>query len=224
MECEICSRKDVSNVGMHCTVCARTSIYALRLEAARLLLEKERLGQSIEKSTSQTPPTNGAVDAKAIQRGWRSELLQGKHHMLKQKIENMQLSTNNLREEILTMRKELVQKRTALAQRRSSLQTITESVPERRRQLFDKLKQIGRRGTRSFDTINTSSVDSRAFLCREAAALLGLRQRRVRDELGHIHEQFFLANHLLKDLRQIYSNHCDPSMYCTANSSSRSIL
>ena len=205
MECDICDRNDLAQVGIHCTVCARTSIYNTRLDNARLLLEKETLGHKIELATSILVPHNAADEIKFLNRAWRLEVSNSNIQAVKQRIEISLTDRATFKEEMTKLREDLELRRAGLAQRRKGLEIIKQQVPSRQKTLTDKLSQIGSRGNKSFDNINNSTTDTRAFLCREAATLLGLRFLKVKDEEGGAHGRYLIAGHIIPDLRHIHS-------------------
>ena len=205
MECDICSRRDVEHVGMHCTVCAQTAIYAIRIETARLLLEKEELGRKVEQSISIPLLSNTTDDVKNLAQGWQSETRRTQLQVIKDKLETKQADKAAAQTEIAQLRDQVEQKRTQVAQRRKDLEIITQRVPDRQRNAIDRVDQITKRGMRSFDNISSSSVETRAFLCKEAASLLRVKQKKVKDRAGQIHERYWLAGHLVPDLRYVHS-------------------
>ena len=195
---------------MHCTVCARTAVYPIRLDIAKVLLEKEDLGRKVEQSASSSIPNNTSDEVRALAQGWRSEMRRTDLHALRQKVEAQDIAGASSRSEVLQLRDAIEQKRASLAQRGKDLDITERSLLPRRQTLMDKLSQIAKRGTKSFDSIHNSSADTRAFLCREAASLLGLRQKKVRDKTGNIHERFLVAGHIIPDLRFIHSTNQEP--------------
>src|SRR6267378_4115154 len=52
MSCHVCSRAHSPRLSFYCTTCARNQLYQLRLENARLGLEKEALGRQIESAVA----------------------------------------------------------------------------------------------------------------------------------------------------------------------------
>lgn len=205
MECGICSRKDGAQVGMHCTVCARTAIYGLRLEHARLLLEKETLSRKFEQATTTTLPHNASNEPGVLSRAWQAELRKMKSQAVEDQVEAYEFARASSRAEISQLRQQVEQKRAGIAQRKKDLKAVKQQVPSRRETIVSKLNQIGNKGLRSFDNINKSTIDTRAFLCREAATLLGLRYQKVEGDKGRLQERFQIAGHGIPDLRYIHS-------------------
>ncbi len=205
MECDICCRKNVAQVGMHCTVCARTAIYGLRLESARLLLEKESLSRKLERVTSRDLSSDASNELKLLSRTWQAELRKTNLQAVKDRIKTSESVREASKAEILCLREEVEQKRFGLAQRKKELEIVKQQVPARQQSLVDKLNEIGSRGIRSFDKINTTTIETRAFLCREAATLLGLKYQKVKGDDGRLHGCFRIAGHVIPDLRYIHS-------------------
>ena len=205
MECDICHRKDVAQVGMHCTVCARTTIYGLRIESARSLLEKESLARKVEQITSTPLPKDASDELRALSRTWRSEARKSNLQAAKQRVETLQSGKADSQAEVLQLRKEIDEKRAGLALRRKDLEITEGQVPSRRQSLVDKLNQIGNRGIKSFNNMNNSTIETRAFLCREAANLLGLRYQKLNNEEGRTNGRSLIGGHVIPDLRYIHS-------------------
>ena len=205
MECDICNRKDVAQIGVHCTVCARTAIYALRIEVARLLLDRESLSRKIELATSEPLLGSALDDIKVLTHSWQSEIRKTKLQAVKERTERQRSEISSAKDTVLKLREDIIQKRARLAQRKTDIETVAQQVPTRRQNIVDKLNKIGNRGMRSFEYINTSSIDTRAFLCREAANLLGMKHQKVKDEAGHVYRRVLIAEHAVPDLRYTHS-------------------
>lgn len=203
MECDLCNRRDTPKVGLHCPVCSRTALYPIRLETARLLLEKGVLNEKIEQIISGQPLKEGSEDGQALSRAWNSESRKMHLQAIKERVETQKSELSNSQAEIRKLRDEIEQKRITLAQGKKSLEIIQQRLPTRQHQLIEKLNQIGNRGVRSFDSIHNSSVETRAFLCREVANLLGLSyQKRVDAE--RIRHYFLIAGHAIPNLRSLH--------------------
>ena len=205
MECDICNRRDGAQIGMHCTVCARTAIYGLRIEHARLLLEKETLSRKFEQATITSLSHNASNEPGVLSRAWHAEFGKVKSQAVKDQVEAYESASASCRAEISQLREEVESKRAGIAQRRKDLKAVKQQVPSRRETIVGKLNQIGNKGLRSFDNINKSTIETRAFLCREAATLLGLKCQKVKDDSGRLQERFQIAGHAIPDLRYIHS-------------------
>jgi hypothetical protein len=203
MECDICSRSDLDEVGAHCPVCARTAVYPLRLEAARTLLEKEGLGTKVELATTDIPTIDATNEIQSLARAWKLETSKSHSLTLKESLEVKKADTSDLRESIDKMRADIIKRRAATNQRKSEIGLIKEHVPGRQHSSLSKYNQMGEKGLKSFDSIHDRSVHTRAFLCREAASLLRFRSQRVNKD-GKIRQYFTIAGHTVPNLRYIH--------------------
>jgi hypothetical protein len=208
MECDICSRTSSSNLPFHCITCARNVIYGPRLEATRLLLEKESLATRIEKAVNTRPTGSEKQDKKSrnedisLSQVWYRETAQTRKAESEGKAEEIDRHILTLREEIQNARDEICKRKAALAGRKRDLESIRTSLPGRRTAITNRLVDSMRKGSRSWSGINIKSIDTRAFLCREAALLYGLGQRK-KAKGAVVIDQFSIGGLPLVDLKEI---------------------
>ena len=199
MECDICSRKDVANVGMFCLSCARTSLYPLRLEAARILLEKDSLGKNIAAATS---ANEGSVESRKLRKRWQAEMIKATSLEIEEKIENQRTQISTLRSQISELRARVTEDRGYSHDRRSHLEAIKSNVPSRQQHHLEDLSSAKNRGVSSLDTLSYRSNAIKTPLCIETAKLL--RFRRSREKVGEqVRDQYWISGFPIPDLRSI---------------------
>ena len=206
MECDICSRLPSSRLTFLCITCARNALYEPRLEAAQALLENERLGQRIEnivhhKRAGQKSTQADKQDA-ILSKLWSRETASVKKSDLEEKTDNVMAHVTLLREEIKNGRDEISQRKAVLAKRQAEMQAIKASLPDRRTAITSKLAESARKGSHSWTGIHNKTIDTRAFLCREASLLYRLKQKK-KARGGVIVDQYTIGELLLPDLKEI---------------------
>jgi hypothetical protein len=210
MECDICTQKSSLNLPFYCVTCARNLLYEPRREATRLLLEKERLGRRIEKAVNIR--TNGSENQEkknknedlGISQTWSRYTAKARKVESEGKTSEIAEHILTLREEITTARDEISQRKAALEQRRKDFESIRTALPGRRTAVTNKLTESMRRGSQSWLGVNSKAVDTRAFLCREAALLYRLRQKK-KTRGGIVVDQYSIGGLPLVDLKEINS-------------------
>jgi len=206
MECNICQENDPATLKLYCASCARNRLYLARLETARVLLEKEDLGQHVEavvQGASTEADTRGQRD-KDLAGLWQREWTTVQIEQAKERLAERTDQLRSLREELFKIKEDIQKRRARLTGSKAELNSTKIKFSSRQRASVDRLSDINGKGSSSFDALHSRSVDARAILCREAAALLRLQQRR-RMKSGVLQEQYSIAGLLLPDLREINS-------------------
>jgi hypothetical protein len=181
--------------------CARSSVYATRLESAKVLLVKEREAAQVEYVVSQSANKDGTSGSQLL---WRIEADKAEKQDCEARTEEVSEHTRILREELEQARMDISERRAHLANRKADLEAINARLPSQRKQKETKIGETTTRGSHSFEALNDRSVETRAFLCREAAILLGLKYRKRRKG-DKIVDQYYLAGLPIFDLREGYS-------------------
>ena len=201
MECDICCRNHTSDLDFLCVACARSSVYATRLESAKVLLAKEQLALKVEHVVS-PGPNQGRNDGS--QSLWKVEAEKVEKRDTDIRAKETLEHTRILREELEQAKKDIATRRAHLATRKADLVAVTARVPEQRGQRTTKVAESTKRGNQSFDALHDRSIETRAFLCREAAVLLGLKHRK-RSKGGNLVDQYYLGGLPITDLKETYS-------------------
>jgi chromosome segregation ATPase len=210
MECDICSRTPSSNLLFHCITCARNVLYEPRLEATRVLLEKGSLSRRIEKAVNTRPKGSEKQDKKGqdedavLSQAWSRELANARKVESEEKTGEIEKHILSLREEIKTAKDEISQRKAALERRRKDFESIRTSLPGQRTTVTNKLAESMRKASQSWSRANSKTADTRAFLCREAALLYRLRQKK-KARGGNVVDQYSIGGLPIVDLKEINS-------------------
>jgi len=209
MDCGICSRTDEKTNEFFCTSCARNAIYLTRLHAAQVLLQKEELGKEVESiihgARVKRPDSDDTPGA--LRRTWTNIGCTAGKERHAEWNEDIRLHIDVLRNQLEEKRESLVRQKAALAVRRSDLNTIKVQIPSRQQTQSSKITETYSKGTASFNNNHSNIVNTKAFLCREAATLLRMKQKK-RMKSGVVKDQYTITGLLLPDLREINNLRC----------------
>ncbi|KAI9758004.1 MAG: hypothetical protein M4579_003240 [Chaenotheca gracillima] len=215
MQCAICSRSPNSKLQFHCVACARYSLYDLRIRNAAVLLEREAQGRQVDgivaREEDDLQSKQGNVNKEETR--WDIQTAAARADESAERTRESQAHSETLRREIEISRAETAKRRAELARRRSVYASATEDPSSRRTMPLESAEKSIRRASYRWDQQHQKMAESRVFLCREAAELYGLRQRRRRKG-GVIKEDYFIGGICIVDLRDI--NTATPSQITTS--------
>lgn len=202
MECDICGKSGGATAPLHCITCARSAIEVPRIELAKCLIDRDKIGKHaqavIEGSEDKSSQHVSLTDSKG-------GLLVDRHECTKnvdlQRVkaetaeveERMQLiadQANLLHEQMEETRKQLEDKRASIAQRKSDLSSLTYGIETRRANEADKVQQNIKRMDYKSDKVHHETIEMRTYLCNTAAKLAGLKITRRRTKDGAIKEVY----------------------------------
>jgi hypothetical protein len=174
-----------------------------------VLLEKECLGRRIE-SVATRPQGSEKLDKKSknedigLSQAWSRETVKARKIDSEEKAGEIQKHILILREEVKTARDEISQRKARLEKRKEDFESIKASLPARRTAVTNKLADSVRKGSQSWLAIHKKTTDTRAFLCREAALLYGLIQKK-KARGGVVVDQYSIGGLPMVDLKDINS-------------------
>lgn len=208
--CDICLRPCSSRLPFNCSICARTALYEPRIRLAEALLENEAAGQEVERSigatkttTSKHAPTtkNKSQD---INPAWTIERIHAEQAAAKERTQQTLDHTDVLRQETHSLKAEVAERKSILLRRRSALKSATDELLQRKVVAIEPVEKGVKRMEHRWDAMHLKTMESRVFLCREAAQLYGLQQRkRKRGGLGR--DIYFIGGMPIADLRDLNS-------------------
>lgn len=204
MECSVCERSgdELVDVGVNCASCARTLLYGHRLEHARYLLEKAKLHSQFDAITTGKPEEQRLTEA------WNTEIHRTKVNDVRGRLSQSHEAIAALKTEIATLKEETARKKSDLAAEGKELKTTKATLAGSNKGQIDKLHDTMTKGIKGFESMHNASVDMRAYLCRETASLLRLRQRKSRSGDGSQRERYLIAGWIIPDLRTINTVRC----------------
>ncbi|KAL8826557.1 MAG: hypothetical protein Q9191_003726 [Dirinaria sp. TL-2023a] len=205
MQCDICHRALDARVQFNCTSCARNALYGPRIQQARALLEVETLGQEVEKNVKSSrhriknlDKLDGAFPTYTI------ELACAEKVELEDRTDTILAQADLLRGQTEELKAYMDKKKAELSKRRSTLSSATRRLSKRADSEFEPLQKDTTRTKSHWDALHTKTAEARNFLCREAAQLYGLQQRRGKKG-GIERDVYLIGGSPIIDLRDLNS-------------------
>jgi Vacuolar sorting 38 and autophagy-related subunit 14 len=209
MSCNICACTASNRTPFYCPTCARSHLYTLRYENARVLLEKESIGREVEAAVA-----GDANDAQNTQNfahktgnregnlKWGVQAAQTEQARSSDRIRTMRHCADALKSEIEQKRLQIHRMRLQLRQRRSDAESANFQLNERRNAALANIQNGVKRTEHLWHSLHNKTAESRIFLCREAAHLYGLRREYERKEGGRRGgELYYIGGVPIVDLR-----------------------
>ncbi|RVX74477.1 hypothetical protein B0A52_01603 [Exophiala mesophila] len=192
-----------------CTACVHDLINPLRLELARILLDKETLEKKVNHVLEPDlhPPTDD--ENKELGTTYKEKYLA--KVQMEQAIteeEEVEQRLGEKEQELDSLRAELEKQKAEFAQRKARLDQAKQAQLVSRQEQLSKGRQQQEKDKARNDMLHNRSVDARAVLCRETASLLRLRQVKKKSKDGSIKECYAISGLWLPDLRDINNMRC----------------
>ena len=210
MQCDICKRPSSSRLPFNCVDCARNALYEPRVQLAQILLQNEAISKDVErnigaKSTSNNSRTVANIKSPELRGAWTLEQAKGDQICSTAKTQAMLSHVEALRKETESMKIEVAKRKSSLLKRRSVLKSAVNALSQHELVALKPVEKGVRRIQHRWDAIHTKTAESRVFLCREAAQLYGLQQRKRRK--GTLGRDVYLIGGIpIVDLRDLNSN------------------
>lgn len=206
MQCDICLRSSSSHLPFHCASCARNAIYEQRTLLAQTLLDSEAAGRAVESSIA-VGPTSGQSKAntKVLEPSpaWAFNQAIAEESASVKRTEGIMSHIDALKKETERTRSDIAKKKASNFKRRSDLKSATLAA-QREAEALESVKRGVERMERRWDILHTRTMESRVFLCREAAQLYGLQQR-IRKKAGLVRDIYMIGGVPIPDLRDLNS-------------------
>ncbi|CAG8301695.1 unnamed protein product [Penicillium salamii] len=207
MSCSICSRAPHPHLPFHCSTCARSQLYQLRVEGTRVLLEKEALGKQIETVVTQD---RGQEEQSSQQQSlstdnnlsprWALQATNSHYAESLARRESLTLQLEYLRAESQAKKSEIAQRKEKLARRRSDAETARYQISEREAGALAGVQNTSKRVEHVWHNLHNKTAESRIYLCREVANLYGLRKVTKK---GQDRDSYVLGGDHVVDLREM---------------------
>lgn len=214
MQCNICHRTLDARVQFNCTSCARNALYWPRIQQAQVLLEVEALGQEVEENVKSSGNRIESLDKQdEFFPTYAIELACAERVKLEDRTDTIVAQAELLRRQTDELKAYMDKKKKELSQRRSTLSDVTRRLSKRVDGEFEPLQKDTNRTGSYWDALHAKTVEARNFLCREAAQLHGLQQRRrKKGALGR--DVYLIGGSPITDLRDL--NNASPSQVSTS--------
>lgn len=210
MRCAICSLRPSSDDELQCPACARASLYPIRIRHARVLLEREQLGKTVQDLSG--PGASGGKNFPVDDGEQRPALANVppsvKHtenlsHLVESKARILCIMQHavQLKAQMERFKTETAVKKKTIEERRQHLRQAKSTVKKRRNESLESPRSQVKKTTRRYSNVSRDIVSSRITLCKTAASLAGLK-RLPRVGPGSRGYEYFLGGLPLLDIRQ----------------------
>ncbi|KAL8947488.1 MAG: hypothetical protein Q9222_006236 [Ikaeria aurantiellina] len=218
MHCDICRRPCSDGLPFNCVVCARDTLYQLRVSIAGTLIEQEAASSRIEQILS----TTRSKDAKDLaakpstppdqRHPLRHEAFVVEESALKERTRLILDHTKDLDVAVKCLREQIPSQRASNLARRKDLHAATQDLTRRQTLLIEPIETAISKTRKRWEILHTWTVESRLLLCREAASLYGLQKRSNRGP-----SRYAIGGLQIQDLRKL--NGSTPTDVTTVNTS-----
>ena len=211
MSCHICFRAPAPRIRLLCPTCARNQLYQLRIENARILLEKQSIAEEIEATVTlgiaqAEHPSEYDGNIAACEVGslptWTLQVIAKKEAESSARMRSVSGQIESLISEINDKRLDISQRRLALARQNSDSESAQYQLCERETALLAGMQNNTKRTDHLWHSLHSKTAEARIFLCREAANIYGL-QRKTKNKDGALQETYTIGGVDIIDLRDL---------------------
>lgn len=162
MDCDICA---TASKNVICAACSHATLYPLRLEHARLLLDKERVGKQVKRLVESSEPGRP-----------QHEHTLAEIERSKETVSTVVRKSEELKSKIETYRAGINQRKAVLQRRQRDKDGELADLRQTRDTSTDPMKRHARKALRHYENHTSELIYSRAWLCHAAASIVGLRR------------------------------------------------
>lgn len=210
MTCHICSRAPSSRLPFYCPTCARNQLYQLRVENARVLLEKESIGQQVEDAIAHGSSHEQTVEPDKqplrlqddASRRWALQVATTRQAESATRTKALNERIKALKSEIKDKQTEVSQQKAVLSRQRSDAESAKYQLAEREAATLAGVQNNTKRTDHLWHSLHSKTAEARIYLCREAANLYGLQQM-IKEKDGRPRESYVIGGVPLLDLREM---------------------
>lgn len=208
MDCGICQKNLTQEDGPNCVGCVRSMLYPIRLELARVLLEKEAFGKKVEAIVAEDEPEEPLDNAIAILRtAYQQQFEMDEVQQINEENSETERQLAIAQKELELKQEKAKQLKELLDKRRVNLAAAKDAARKNEAKKWEELKEKSAQLKADHDIVHNKIVDAKAVLCREAASLLGLRRVKKKIKDGSIKDCYMIAQLPLPDLKDINSKY-----------------
>lgn len=211
MQCDICGRPASSRLFFNCTLCARNALYQSRVQSAQILVQKEALKKEVEQiidcSSNIVNTSKGLDSAKTNANvAWTAHNAAFEQALFKDRTQCTLNHVHSLREEMKVIKLEIQERKKKLERRRSEFASAKEELLTSQDNAKMPIEKGIRRTEHRWHTLHNKTAESRSFLCKEAAILHGLQQRK-RKKGGPGRDTYLIGGWPIVDLWDLNSTY-----------------
>ena len=213
IECQVCLRSGGSQRLLFCPTCARNALYEPRIQHAQILLSREALGKEIEQVLSTVQEVVGVANVRnsKVADAKRPPLLvydraQAQELESKERTQTILSHVEALRQQTKEMKDTIAKRKASLLQRRKVLTSTRQELWQQEAKAIEPLQKYIEKIESRWNGVHNMTADARIFLCREAASLYGLHQRKRKKGVPG-RDSYLIGGVPTVDLRDVHSNY-----------------
>ena len=210
MRCDICRRSPSERLPFHCTICARNAVYESRIRIAQMLLQNEAASTAVERKIgakkgpaglSESPSSKKSQETSSV---WTLQRISTEQAISTEKTEETLTHVKALQDQMETMKVEIARRKAKISQRKKDLRSSREELAVHEASSLEPVERGIKRMEHRWDAMHAKTLESRGFLCREAAHLYGLQRRKAKKEIigGYV---YVIGGTPIPDLRELDS-------------------
>ena len=230
IECQVCLRSGNSQLHLYCPTCARNALYEPRVQHAQVLLTREALGKEVElvlnggkrvagtRSLQTSETMNGHISSRITYERAEAECAHST-----ERTRTVLSHVEALRTQTKLIKDDIAKRKASLSQRQKVLTSIKQELVQQKVKVVEPLQKGYGNTENRWNALHNKSAESRIFLCREAARLYGLQQRKRKKGVPG-RDSYLIGGVPIVDLRDINSKTPSCRAYLASNISSANIL
>lgn len=211
--CDICFRAGSRKLPFLCASDARNQLYEVRLKHGHTLLEHGELDKEISALLSRETPNPSSIQP-SYGRLKRIEINDNiaEQKAAEDRTKQIIAKAEALRLTILNAREEMAQKKAQIYRQKRNLEKANNGLEARRRRQLEEIEKSAKMANYRWNSCHALTVQSRGFLCGEAATIYALR--RLRGKNGIPLDDYAIGGLRIIDLKN--SNSAKPQQITAA--------
>lgn len=202
--CDICFRAGSRKLPFVCASDARNQVYEVRLKHGHTLLEHGELDKEISgllsrdtSGPSSILPSDDRLKRIEINDNTAElKLVEDRTHQIISKAEELHVLIGKARED-------MAKKKAQIYRQKRNLEKARNGLEARRRRQLEEIEKSTKMANYRWNSCHAMTVQSRGFLCGEAATIYGLR--RLRGENGILLDDYAIGGMRIIDLKGLNS-------------------
>lgn len=206
IQCDICFRNGGRKLPFLCPTDARNQLYEPRLRHAQALLEKDALDKEISALASRDAASESATPQATVSETqrlrWSIDQTLAEQGLVVDRTQQIIEKADELRASIAKARADIAKKKSSINNRKNELEKARNGLEARQKRVLEDMSKSTKMASYRWNHCHVMTVQSRAFLCAEAAAFYNLQRLRTKDRWL---DEYGIAGVKIVDLRNMNS-------------------
>lgn len=211
MSCEVCSRPFRGRRKPTCVSCVQTALYGPRIDQVVVALDKEKAythGEAIVR-----PGNDGVLAALPEDADWDTisggiqkvsvERKRSNMEATRQRIIAITEQAANLRQQMEAYKDYAAVQRERHDQRRQEIANEKKSLDDHKHTALESIAVPNKTASKGLGKTHRRTMEARAYLCKEAATLTGLKHRTRTSKDGRVEDEYLLGGIPIPNLQKL---------------------